>query len=145
MFQGRVEAEMGFVTPFYDENFSLSEQRETLLNLYFAYCIRALKINGNYSCIFTLSREKFGIETTGSCNYREKKIFVYSKNRAFSDILRTVAHELVHISQHEDDIFLNKSLHFSSESEDEATKKSGELLSAFGQVVGFNAIYEGKR
>lgn len=136
---------MAFVSPIYDEDFCFSDQRETLLNLYFSYCVRALRIKGNYYCIFTLSREKFGIETTGACNYREKKIFVYSKNRAFSDILRTVAHELVHISQHEEGILLNKSLHFSSETEDDATKKAGELLSAFGHVVGFNAIYEGKK
>lgn len=136
---------MGIITPIYDSDFSFSEEREMLLNLYFSYCVRALKIKGNYSCIFALSREKFGIETTGACNYLEKKIFVYSKNRAFSDILRTVAHELVHISQHEEGILLNKSLHFSSETEDDATKKAGELLSAFGQVVGFNTIYEGKR
>lgn len=135
---------MGFVSPAYDENFYFSEQRESLLNLYFAYCVRALKINGSYSCVFTLSREKFGIETTGSCNYREKKIFVYSKNRAFSDILRTVAYELFHVSQHEEGSLLNKSTHFSSETENNATKKAGEILSSFGQVVGFDAIYEGK-
>jgi hypothetical protein len=135
---------LGIINPEFDQIF-FKEERMVLLNLFFAYCVRALKINGTYSCTFTNSREKYGIETTGSCNFNDKKIFVYSRNRGFADILRTVAHELAHISQHEQGIFLSRSLHFSSEAEDDATEKAGELLSAFGQVVGFNIIYEGKR
>jgi hypothetical protein len=135
---------LGILNPEFDETL-FKEERMVLLNLFFAYCVRALKIDGTYSCIFTNSREKHGIETTGACDFSDKKIFVYCKNRGFADILRTVAHELVHVSHHEEGIFLSKELHFSSEAEDDATKKAGELLSAFGQVVGFNKIYEGKR
>ena len=38
---------------------------------------------------------------TGSYNHDQRKLWVYAKKRNLVDIFRTVAHELVHVKQHE--------------------------------------------
>ena len=38
---------------------------------------------------------------TGAFNYTDNKVWIYVKNRNIIDIIRTIAHELVHVKQNE--------------------------------------------
>ena len=80
--------------------------------------------------------------TLASYNLNDNSVRVYSKNRALADILRSIAHELVHHKQLEDgriDIN-NPPQDIGGEIEDEANAVAGQLVKAFG-YSGVN-IYE---
>lgn len=60
-----------------------------------------------------------------------KSINVYSKNRAFFDIARSLAHELVHHMQNETGKELNGES--GSDCENEANAKAGQIIRMYGK------------
>jgi cytidyltransferase-like protein len=81
--------------------------------------------------------------TFGFFDPHDKKIWIYVKNRNMADILRTLAHELVHRKQEEDGKLDIKSGETGSPIEDEANSMAGVLLRNFGKIN--NSIYEHKK
>lgn len=82
------------------------------------------------------------IKTTANYNYTlpEKIIRIYGKGRALVDIMRSVAHELVHHKQWEDGRLEVKPPDIGGEIEDEANAKAGQFIKLFAQKK--NSIYE---
>jgi hypothetical protein len=135
----------GKITVEISDSLSFSEERLQLLKLFLAYCTRALALEQEYSGFIVDSRTKYGIQTTAKMFLDFGEFYVYGKNRSFPDILRSIAHELTHISQQEDRELDLSALHFSSDEEDEANAVAGQLVNAFSAVIGYDIIYEGKR
>jgi len=81
--------------------------------------------------------------TFGFFDPHDKKIWIYVKNRNMADILRTLAHELVHRKQEEDGRLDPTSGQTGSPIEDEANAMAGVLLRNFGKIN--NSIYEHKK
>jgi len=81
--------------------------------------------------------------TFGFFDPNNKKIWIYVKNRNMADILRTLAHELVHRKQEEDGRLDPTSGQTGSPIEDEANSMAGVLLRNFGKIN--NSIYEHKK
>ena len=79
--------------------------------------------------------------TFGFFDPHDKKIWIYVKNRNMADILRTLAHELVHRKQEEDGKLDPTSGQTGSPIEDEANSMAGVLLRNFGKIN--SGIYEG--
>jgi len=73
------------------------------------------------------------IHSFGSFNPNNDKIWVYVKNRNMADLLRTLAHELVHRKQAEDGRIDYNSGETGSEIENEANATAGVLLRKFGK------------
>ena len=69
-------------------------------------------------------------------------MWVYVKNRNMADILRTLAHELVHRKQDEDGRIDYESGETGSDIENEANAQAGVLLRDYGKID--NGIYEAK-
>jgi cytidyltransferase-like protein len=98
----------------------------------------------------TLPRIKFSTDNEevknrrsfGYYNPGQNIIWVYTKNRNMADMLRTLAHELVHHKQNIDGRIYNNSGETGSEIENEANAKAGIILRNFGKQN--NMIYEGK-
>jgi Zn-dependent peptidase ImmA (M78 family) len=63
-----------------------------------------------------------------------KEIRVVIANRNLADILRTLAHELVHYKQHLDGVLTPKSNDTGSEHENEANALAGALMREFGKL-----------
>jgi cytidyltransferase-like protein len=84
------------------------------------------------------SRER---STFGYFDPNANHIWIYIKNRNTADILRTLAHELVHRKQEEDGRLDIKSGETGSPIEDEANATAGVLLRNFGKIN--SGIYEG--
>lgn len=82
------------------------------------------------------------IKTTANYNYTlpEKIIRIYGKGRALVDIMRSVAHELVHHKQWEDGRLEVKPPDIGGEIEDEANAKAGQFIKMYAQKD--NTIYE---
>jgi cytidyltransferase-like protein len=80
--------------------------------------------------------------TFGYFDPNANHIWVYIKNRNTADILRTLAHELVHHKQGEDNRIEQGSGETGSEIENEANAQAGVLLRKFGKEN--KGIYENK-
>ena len=77
-----------------------------------------------------------GLKTTANYDYtKENKIIkVYGKNRALVDIMRSVAHEMVHHKQFEDGRLEKRPPDIGGEIEDEANAKSGQYIKMFSKI-----------
>ena len=97
----------------------------------------------------TLPKVKFSTDTEevknrrsfGYFNPGQNIIWVYTKNRNMADMLRTLAHELVHHKQNIDNRISAESGETGSEIENEANAKAGVILRNFGKT--HEMIYEG--
>jgi len=104
------------------------------------FCQDSLGYETPASVELVTDRDK--LVTLASYNLNDNSVRVYSKNRALADVLRSIAHELVHHKQLEDgriDIN-NPPQDIGGEIEDEANAVAGQLVKAFG-YTGVN-IYE---
>jgi len=82
------------------------------------------------------------LKTTANYDYTkdEKIIKVNAKNRMLVDVMRSVAHELVHHKQYEDGRLGVKPPDIGGEIEDEANAKAGQFIKMFAK--GDQTIYD---
>ena len=91
--------------------------------------------------------DKDGIKTTAVYKYQDgededfeqSEVRVYTKERALQDIMRSVAHELVHHQQNERGDLEGKVSNVGGPIEDEANAVAGELLKKYG--IDYPEIY----
>lgn len=69
--------------------------------------------------------------TTANYNPNSKEMKIYAKNRAFFDVARSIAHELVHHMQAETGKELNGDT--GSDCENEANAIAGQIIRLYGQ------------
>lgn len=76
------------------------------------------------------------LKTTANYDYtKENKIIrVNSKNRALVDVMRSLAHELVHHKQYEDGRLKVKPPDIGGEIEDEANAKAGQYIKMYAKT-----------
>ena len=94
--------------------------------------------------------DKDGIKTTavykyqdgGDEEFEQSEVRVYTKERALQDIMRSVAHELVHHQQNERGDLEGKVSNVGGPIEDEANAVAGELLKKYG--IDYPEIYGGE-
>ena len=87
-----------------------------------------------------LQNNKDGIKTTavykyqdeGDENFEQSHIKVYALGRALVDVLRSIAHEMVHHKQNEDGDLKGKHSNVGGPIEDEANAVAGEMIKAYG-------------
>jgi hypothetical protein len=82
-----------------------------------------------------IKSDRSEMKTTANYNYDdpEKVIKIYGKGRALVDIMRSVAHELVHHKQWEDGRLKVKPPDIGGEIEDEANAKAGQFIKLFAK------------
>jgi hypothetical protein len=75
------------------------------------------------------------LKTTAAYNYSDEEKFVKInvKNRALVDVLRSIAHEMVHHKQFEDGRLKIKPADIGGDIEDEANAKAGQYIKIFAQ------------
>jgi cytidyltransferase-like protein len=106
-----------------------------LLKKFIGFAIKELGIQKPPTSL-TLSRDNNMAKTNhtfGSFDPNNDKIWLYVKNRNMADLLRTLAHELVHRKQAEDGRIDMNSGETGSEIENEANAQAGILLRKFGK------------
>jgi len=114
----------------------LNESQTSTLGEFIKYAIKNLNIQNppsgltlSYNTDAARERSSFGI-----FNPENDKIWLYVANRNMADILRTLAHELVHRKQAEDGRLDIMSGETGSEIENEANAQAGILLRNFGKL-----------
>ena len=116
-----------------------------IIKHFLKYAVKELKLNELPSGL-TLSHNNNKAKTNhtfGTFTPDNNKIWVYVKNRNMADILRTLAHELVHRKQAEDGRLEPNSGETGSNIENEANAMAGVLLRKFGKNN--ENIYEVKK
>ena len=106
-----------------------------LLKKFIGFAIKELGIQKPPTSL-TLSRDNNmakEMHSFGSFNPNNDKIWLYVKNRNMADLLRTLAHELVHRKQAEEGRIDYNSGETGSEIENEANAQAGVLLRKFGK------------
>ena len=114
----------------------LKKDRSNTIKSFVKYAINELGIQKPPSGL-TLSHNNDKAKTRhtfGTFDPNNDKIWLYVKNRNMADILRTLAHELVHRKQAEDGRIEQNSGDTGSEIENEANAMAGILLRKFGKA-----------
>lgn len=77
-----------------------------------------------------------GLKTTANYDYtkEEKIINVSCKNRSLVDVMRSIAHEMVHHKQYEQGRLNVKPPDIGGEIEDEANAKAGQFIKMFSRL-----------
>lgn len=81
-----------------------------------------------------LSTDKAKVEQIHALGYfspGDNSVWVYIGNRNTADILRTLAHELVHVKQHEEGVKIDGST--GSKDENEANSVAGVIMRIYGK------------
>jgi hypothetical protein len=113
----------------------LNEDKKDKLNSFVKFVKKELGIESLPTISIQPNRD--GLKTTAHYDYtKENKIVrVYGKNRALVDIMRSVAHELVHHKQFEEGRLDGpQPPDIGGEIEDEANAKSGQYIKMYAKI-----------
>lgn len=114
---------------------TLNEDNKKKLNEFTKFVKGELKIKDLPT--ISIQNHRDGLKTTANYDYtKENKIVkVCSKNRAIVDVMRSLAHELVHHKQWEDGRLDGpKPPDIGGEIEDEANAIAGQLIKMFAKI-----------
>lgn len=111
----------------------LNDDKKGLLNSFVKFVKDELDLESLPTISVQNHRE--GLKTTANYDYtKENKIIkVCSKNRALVDVMRSIAHELVHHKQFEQGRLKIKPPDIGGEIEDEANAKAGQYIKMFAK------------
>jgi Zn-dependent peptidase ImmA (M78 family) len=112
----------------------LDEKKENKLSEFVKFVKSELGIKNMPEILVKATRD--GLKTTANYDYRQenKVVKVYGKNRALVDVMRSIAHELVHHKQFEDGRLDGpKPPDIGGEIEDEANAVAGQIIKLYAQ------------
>ena len=104
----------------------LTVETEPTCKDFIKFCRKKLKVKSPIKINFI--KELTDDLTTGGYHPGDKKITVYTKDRALVDILRSIAHELVHQKQDGDKLLITGSGDTGSKHENEANALAGIIM-----------------
>ena len=112
----------------------LKEEYQDKLNAFVKFVKGELDLKETPKIIVQNGRKD--LKTTANYNYAkdEKLIKVNGKNRALVDIMRSIAHEMVHHKQYEEGRLEIKPKDIGGDIEDEANAKAGQFIKMFAKM-----------
>lgn len=109
----------------------LDKNKKNILNEFVLFVKNELKIKKVPKIFIKNNRD--GLKTTANYVF-DKEINVCGKNRAIVDILRSVAHEMVHHKQYENGELKTKPDDIYSDIEDQAHAIAGQLIKKYALI-----------
>lgn len=113
-----------------DENFS--GDRFDKAENFSKFVVDKLKIKSPLNIMLTQDKSGHGIKTLAHFDNTKGNCCVYTKGRNLADIFRSIAHELVHKSQFENDKIKEPVQDIGGPVEDEANAVAGQIVKEFG-------------
>ena len=114
------------------KDLDLDAHKVNLLSEFCAFCADNLPIEGDFNVHVVSNRKLGGIITTASYLVGENCCYVYSKNRALPDVMRSIAHEMTHMMQDQMGLLNHGPIRDAGGfHEDQANARAGELLKRF--------------
>jgi hypothetical protein len=114
-----------------DEALAFDETKLNATKRFIAYCIENLGLSDAFTVKFVENREAHGVKTTAFWREQDKLAVIYAKDRMLGDVLRSLAHELVHAQQWEQGRIELPVQDVGGEIEDEANAMAGVLIKKF--------------
>lgn len=114
-----------------DEDLNFDENKQNVSRDFINYCCDELDLKGMFLCKIVSNRDAHNIKTTAFYDNGNELIVVYGKNRMLGDILRSIAHELVHKMQFQQNRINFPVQDVGGEIEDEANARAGSLIKKF--------------
>lgn len=114
-----------------EDGLDFPENKNEIAKDFIQFCCDELGINGAFKCILCHDRDKYGVKTTAYYRDIDKLVCVYAKHRMLGDVMRSVAHELVHKKQHEDGRITQPVQDVGGEIEDEANAIAGQIVKKY--------------
>ena len=98
-----------------------------------------LDLDNNF--IVRVVNDNEDLETMASYDMNDNEVVVNQKNRAFPDVIRSIAHEMVHHKQNQDGVLTGNKEEGTAGSpfENQANAKAGEIVRKFGKK--YSEIY----
>lgn len=111
----------------------LNDKQKEKITEFVKFVKGELKLKSTPSVVLQNGRKS--LKTTANYDYTkpDKVIRVNIKNRMLVDVMRSIAHELVHHKQYEDGRLEVKPPDIGGEIEDEANAKAGQYIKMFAQ------------
>jgi hypothetical protein len=111
-----------------------AKEKISLIQDFVEYCENSLDIKNLPKIKFVFDRQwATNMHSFGRYRNGERDVTVYMRNRNLADVLRTLAHELVHHKQNELGKLKPDSGSTGSDIENEANVKAGILMRDFGK------------
>ncbi len=121
----------------------LDDPRVAMIGDFINYCCSQLELKGGFIIHLVANRAPHRIQTTAYCDPDSGVMKIYSRGRAAPDIMRSIAHELAHLSQGEKgEIGPNPVQYAGGYLEDDANAKAGTLLKLFAKSYGMSRVYD---
>jgi len=110
------------------------ERRQEIIEEFVQYCADELKLEDTPELEISYdNKDAQDMRSYGLYTPHQNKLMVVAVNRNLGDILRTIAHELVHHRQFLDNKLTQDSNTTGSEQENEANAMAGVLMRNFGK------------
>jgi hypothetical protein len=122
------------------EELNYSEDHQTMLQRYLDHCAEFLGLEELPEIHLIYKRDED--MTTGAYDPQNYQIRALAGGRAFADVLRTIAHELVHHKQNLQNRLVGEIPVVGGEIEDEANAVGGQMIKSFGTQEDNDLIYE---
>lgn len=110
----------------------MQENENNIYSIFENFCIQKLKLSNKYPIDYTDDKAK--TKTYGHFDPNTNRIVVFRGSRSLGDVFRTVAHELVHLKQHELGLIKEDSGKTGSSIENKANAGAGIIMRWFGQL-----------
>jgi len=125
--------------------FKLDDEIKEGLQLFVDFIIEKLKIKSEPSIILSdvENKDKYGIVTSALVELSTNEVRLIAKNRMFLDVIRSIAHEFVHIKQNEQNRVKSDTPDVGGQIEDEANSLAGVYVKLFiYKLNGNDVIYK---
>jgi len=120
--------------PIINEQKISTSYRKKLINEFIVFCIKELKLQRPINCKVRLTTNKKETDTYAHFDPNNNKIVVYIGDRGIADSLRSLSHEIIHMSQRQQGKLKPNSGETGSSEENEANAKAGVLMRNFGKI-----------
>jgi hypothetical protein len=128
------------------KDLDLTQEKAFLIGDFINFCAGELPLAGEFEVYIVDDRDQHDISTTAAYHRGDNLVKVYGKNRATVDVLRSVAHELVHMMQDENGMLAGQIQDAGGPIEDEANAKAGEIIKRYAKShPSRRVIYESAR
>ncbi|MAF24410.1 hypothetical protein CL634_02370 [bacterium] len=118
---------------FVTRDLEIPHEKVLLMGDFINFCAKRLPIRGSFEIYVVGSRDDHGISTTAAYHRNQNIVKVYGKNRALVDVLRSIAHEMTHMKQDEDEMLVGVIQDAGGHIEDEANARAGELIKLYAK------------
>ena len=131
---------------FIDKKLNYDDLKKQLAAEFIIFCAETLPIEDSFKIYLVCNRKNHGITTTAVYEVGNNCCRIYAKNRAFADVMRSVAHEMTHMMQDELGLITGPIRDAGGFHEDQANAKAGELIKLFAKSKKHRKkIYESKK